>query len=261
MREAAATQARVIGALVLREARTRFGRTQLGYLWTLAEPLAMIATFTAISYAMGHLPPYGSSLPLFFSLGTLAYQFYRRIATYCTAAFDANRALLTYPIVKQVDTLVARALLELLTCLLIFALVIGAIVSWQQLPWPANPGTMVLATSLLVLLGFGNGALNAVISSYFVSWRNIESMLSRPLFFMSGVFFVPDRMPPAFLPYLSWNPLLHGIELMRMGYYPDYRSPACSVTYLFFWAMSLTVLGLVAERAMRVRHAAETGAA
>ncbi len=261
MREAAATQVRVIGALVLREARTRFGRTQLGYLWSLAEPLAMIATFTVISYAMGHLPPYGSSLLLFFSLGTLAYQFFRRIASFCTAAFDANQALLTYPIVKQVDALIARALLELLACLFIFAVLIGGIIFVQQLSWPARPELMLAAIVLLALLGFGNGALNAVISSYVLSWRNIEAMITRPLFFMSGVFFVPDRMPPAILPYLTWNPLLHGVELMRAGYYPDYRSPACSVTYLFFWAMSLCVLGLIAERAMRVRHVTDAGAA
>jgi capsular polysaccharide transport system permease protein len=260
MRDAAATQVRVIGALMLREARTRFGRSQLGYLWTLAEPIAMIATFTGISYAMGHVPPYGSSLPMFFALGTLAYLFYKRIAGYCSSAFDANQALLTYPIVKQIDTLFARMLLELLTCLFIAVMVLGLIVAVQGVPFPARPDAMALAVALLVLLGFGNGALNAVISTFVPSWRNIEAMITRPLFFMSGVFFVPDRMPPSIIPYLAWNPLLHGIELIRFGYYPDYRSPACSVTYLFFWAMSLTVLGLLAERAMRVRHAAEAGA-
>ncbi len=252
---AAATQLRVVGALMLREARTRFGRSQLGYLWAMTEPIALIATFTLISMAMGHMPPYGDSLPMFFALGTLAFQFYRRVASFCSAAFTANQALLTYPIVKQFDTLVARALLEFITCLFVSLLVLGGLIFFAQQPYPAHIESMAVVVVLLMLLGFGFGTLNAVIGAYVASWRNIESLLSRPLLVLSGVFFVPDRMPPKIIPYISWNPVLHGIELMRYGYYPDYRSPTLDVTYLFIWALGLTVFGLVAERAMRIRSA------
>src|SRR5689334_380226 len=37
------TPLRVIGALVLRDVRARFSRSQLGYLWAVAEPLRYVA--------------------------------------------------------------------------------------------------------------------------------------------------------------------------------------------------------------------------
>jgi len=255
MQAAAATQMRVVGALILRETRTRFGKTQFGYLWALAEPLAVVASFTLMFTAMGRLPPYGNSLPMFFALGALAFQYYRRVASFCSSALDANRALLGYPIVKQVDTLVARALLESLTCLFVSSALISGLILFDDQEFPAQLGSMGIAALMLCLIGFGQGTISAVISSYFASWRNIDTMLSRPLFFMSGIFFVPDRMPPRLVEYLAWNPILHGLELMRSGYYPDYRSPTLDVWYLTYWALGLTVVGLAAERVMRLRAA------
>jgi capsular polysaccharide transport system permease protein len=196
---------------------------------------------------------------MFFALGTLAYQFYRRVASFCSAAFDANQALLSYPIVKQVDTLVARAALEVATCLFVSLIMLGGLLLIASQPPPAHIEAIIIAVVLLVLLGFGHGTLNAVVGTYFPSWRNIEPLLSRPLFILSGVFFVPDRMPPKIVPFLSWNPILHGVELVRYGYYPDYRSPTLDVMYLLFWALGLTVLGLAAERAMRVRAGMNEG--
>lgn len=261
MQAAAATQLRVVGALVLREARTRFGRSQLGYMWSVIEPVAVVATFTFISMVMGHVPPYGDSLPMFFALGALAYHFYRRVASFCSAALDANSALLGYPVVKQVDTLVARAALEVATCLLATLLLLGGLVLIGGQPIPAYLERMAVAVALLVLLGFGHGTLNAVIGQFIPSWRTVEPMLSRPLFILSGVFFVPDRMPPKLTEILAWNPILHGVELMRLGYYPDYRSPMLSVMYLFLWALGLTVVALAAERAVRIRGVGREGLA
>ena len=57
--EAITVQARVVFALVLREMRIRFGRTQFGCLWAVAEPLAFIAAFSSIFYFMDRHPPFG----------------------------------------------------------------------------------------------------------------------------------------------------------------------------------------------------------
>ena len=111
---------------------------------------------------------------------------------------------------------------------------------------------MAAAVALMVLLGFGHGTLNAVDRQRTSSPGATSSRCWRGrLFMLSGVFFVPDRMPPQIIAYLAWNPVLHGVELMRYGYYPDYRSPTleCRVSVL---------LGAGVDRARagrRARHA------
>lgn len=253
MRSALVVQMRVIAALMLRETRTRFGKSQLGYLWSLVEPIAVVATFTLMFKALENRPPIGDSLPLFFATGMLSFQMYRRIASFCSAAFEANHALLNYPIVKQVDTLVARTALEFLTTVFSMILVFGALIVFWDVPPPSNIGYLVLSMFLLTLIGFGHGTINAVIISRFESWKNIDPLIARPLFFISGIFFVPDVLPPKITHYISWNPLLHGIELTRLGYYSGYRSATLDVGYLFGFALVIAMIGLASERAMRFR--------
>lgn len=45
-------QARVIGALILRELHTRYGRENIGYLWLVAEPL-MLGTVISLLHNQG----------------------------------------------------------------------------------------------------------------------------------------------------------------------------------------------------------------
>src|SRR5690606_2813292 len=98
------------------------------------------------------------------------------------------------------------------------------------------------------LLGFGLGSINAIMKTYWAAWRSIEPILMRPLFLMSGVFYTPQMFPTTVSDLLSWNPVIHGIELIRSGYYDGYRTEFIDVSYLLGWAIALPLAGLAAER-------------
>jgi capsular polysaccharide transport system permease protein len=247
-----AIQARVIGALILRETRARFGRSQLGYLWAIAEPLLYIISLSLLFDAISRHSPFGSSVGLFFATGLLPYQLYSRIAGALTTAFDANEALLAYPIVKPVDTLIARALLEIATAALVMILLFGGLVFFAGTPEPESLHVMVLALVGLSLMGFGIGTINAVISKVFVSWRQVYDVASRPLMLVCGVFFTLDTLPPGARDIVAYIPITHGIELFRSGYYSGYRSTVLDVGYLFVFGLVLCLIGLAAERLMRL---------
>ena len=253
MKAAVVVQGRVIGALILRETRTRYGKTQLGYLWSLAEPIAVVATFTLIFLALGRPAPIGESLPLFFATGMLAYHIYRRVTAFCTGALEANNALFSFPSVKRLDALLSRALLELLTAVFSLLLIFGFMHAALETPLPAELPQVALACLLLAALGLGHGAINAVIITQFEAWKQIDSIMSRPLFFASAIFFLPDHMPAVVRDVLWWNPVLHGVELMRHGYYADYRGETLSMWFLVSSAFVIMLIGLAAERASRFR--------
>ena len=69
--QALLVQTRVIGALVLREMRVRYGRSQLGYIWAILEPAAYVAAMTTMFSYLNQPPPFGASMPLFFALGII----------------------------------------------------------------------------------------------------------------------------------------------------------------------------------------------
>lgn len=213
-----ALQARVIGALVLRETRATFGTSHFGYLWAIVTPTAGVAVLVVVFSSIGREPPFGSSLALFFATGILTLEFFNKLSNTLMGTFNANRAMLTYPPIKMADALFARLILISATYLLIMLIFYTGLVLVNLAEWPTYPEQLVLAFATIALLGFGFGTLNAVIISLWDSWLQIEKILTRPLFFISGIFYIPSNLPPEAIAFLKWNPVLHLVEWIRTGY-------------------------------------------
>ena len=132
--EALIVQTRVILALVLRETRVRYGRSRLGYFWAFANPIAWILVISALFSIRGSSAPYGDNMGLFVSLGVVPYRMYAALANQCGSAIDANKALLNFPIVKELDTIIARGLLEIATFILILSIILSGMVLFTGAP-------------------------------------------------------------------------------------------------------------------------------
>jgi capsular polysaccharide transport system permease protein len=82
------------------------------------------------------------------------------------------------------------------------------------------------------------------VQCYVPEVSKIQSVLTRPLFFISGVFFSMQDVPREYWHYLDWNPILHAIELSRHAAYSTYSSEAVSEFYLFGSALVFTFFAL-----------------
>ena len=184
-------QIRVLLSLVLRETRAIFGTSSLGYFWTIVTPTASVAFLVFIFSLADRQPPFGSSLALFFATGILTLQFFNELSGKLMNVFNANRALLTYPIIKDVDTLIARSILILVTYFLIMFIFYSGLLLFGFASFPANIEQVIFAFFATGLFGIGFGTTNAVISSLWDTWTQVERILTRPLFFVSGIFYVP----------------------------------------------------------------------
>ena len=165
--------------------------------------------------------------------------------------FNANRALLTYPIIKDVDTLLARSLLIGCTYLVIMVIFYSALIMLKLADFPAYTDQVVFAFFATALLGIGFGTMNAVIASLWDTWAQIERVLTRPLFFISGIFYVPSQLPPEAIAFLKWNPVLHLVEWFREGFYPNYNSFVLDISYPLYIGIGLLLASLAGERFFR----------
>jgi capsular polysaccharide transport system permease protein len=254
LREALVTQIRVIGALVLRETKTRFGDSKLGYAWAIFEPLVHVAVLSLFYYALNRVSPVGKSVELFFATGYFAFMFYDKTATRVTGAITANKALLHLPVVKNMDVILARAFLELLTGITVFALILVAFhMVGVEGALPINPLQLVGAALVMWCLGLGVGCINALLNMKFSAWDKLFRLVTRPLYLLSGILFMVERIPPPISTYLLYNPTLHGVEWMRAAFFEGYGVYSLDRGYLITWAVGMLVLGLAVERIMRRR--------
>ncbi|SDR44845.1 ABC transporter permease [Pseudovibrio sp. Tun.PSC04-5.I4] len=245
------TQARVLGALVLRETRTAFGNTQLGYLWAIANPALSTLVLVLIFSTIGRAPAFGTSFALFFATGILPFQTYSKLSKSLMTAVSSSRGLLGYPLVTETDILISKYILISLTYFMIMIFFFSLLIVAGNATHPVRIEQSAVAFLTLTLLGLGAGTTNAVFFRLWPTWKNLESIISRPLFFLSGIFYVPSDFPSEIVKILSWNPVLHGVEWFREGYYGNYDSIVLSKSYLFACVLFLLLIGFFGERLYR----------
>ena len=228
------------------------------YFWALAEPIVHVAILSWLYIAMMRQPLAGLSITLFFLTGIVPYFVYDKTATRLAGSINANRALLHLALVKHVDVVLGRALLELATMLVVFLLLMIGMFAFEQLHNTLlQPLIIAQAILLLWLVGIGVGATNAVLNSLFKSWDIIFRMVTRPLWLLSGVFFMAERLPTQMREFMSYNPILHGVELFRSGIFPGYGRSFIDMNYLIGWAVCSITFGFAFERVMRRRISAK----
>lgn len=246
-----AIQGRVIGALIMREVRTTFGSSVMGYVWAILTPTVGVAIMVVIFSAIGRVAPFGTSLALFFSTGLLTLEMFRKLSSSLMNVLNANKGLLTYPPITETDVILARFLVVFLTYIVIMMLFYGTLVWTGRAELPANWHALFMGIAAVALLGLGFGMLNMFILMRWYAWRHVERILTRPLLIISGVFYVPSQLPSEAIAIVKWNPVLHGIEWVRNGYYPNYDSAVLDKTYMLSVIACLLLVGLGGERLTR----------
>ncbi len=245
--------ARVLGALILREMATRYGRSWAGYFWAFAEPLAAITLLTLAFSQMMRSPPIGTSFALFYATGYLAFNVYVDISNTVSHAVQVNRKLLRYPSVTPLDAILARFILSLLTQLVVMSLMIATILLTRDVSVNISLPPILTAIAMAALLGLGVGTLNCVLFTFLPSWSNIWTVINRPLFIVSGIFYLVEDLPGHLKDLIWFNPLTHPVALMRSGFYGTYDAPSASPPYVFLLAACLLLVGLFLLRRHRSR--------
>jgi len=245
-------QQRVIYALILRETRTRYGKTRIGYLWALFEPLAHMLIFVAIFSFIGRASPLGGSVAMLVLTGLFPYNLFSNMATQLMNAVAANRVLLSYPHVTPFDVMVARIILEIATQIVVFSFVL-LILAVQNL-WDMNVDSLIdviIVVLVTATLGAGLGLINAVLAFKFPSYANIFGMTMRPMYFLSGIFFVVGYMSTDIQNIMYYNPIAHLIEWFRSAMYVGYESSFLDKHYLLSFTLTVVFFGLLLLRLVR----------
>ena len=240
-----AASIRSITALMLREMSTRYGRTPGGYIWTILEPLGMIILLAYAWSLLARTPALGTSYILFKATGFLVLQVFTTLGGQVGKSLTFSKALLRFPRVTWVDAIAARFLLNMTVVYTVTFLILSGVILFERLQLLISWGPIFLAMSLAAALGLGVGCLNAFLFMRFPVWQQIWSILTRPLFLISGVIILYEDMPPMAQAILWYNPLLHLTGLMRDGFYVLYRPSYISLVYVGFWIIIPMVLGLL----------------
>lgn len=237
-------QNRVLGALLLRELLTRYGRNNIGFLWLFVEPILFTLIITILWTATRQV--HGSSIPIvaFAVTGYSSLLLWRNLASRCIGAVDSNRSLLYHRQVTIVDVYFSRIILEAVaatTSLVVLA------VGFSMLDWMPAPEDILQVTAgwlLLAWFGFGLGLTVGGLSEKFDVFGKFWGPFSYIMFPMSGVAFIADALPENVRNIVLWLPQLNALEIMREGWFGSLMRAHYDVGYLLICNLLFTFAGL-----------------
>jgi capsular polysaccharide transport system permease protein len=246
---------RVVYALLLREARTRYGSMRIGYAWALAEPAIQLCVLWFFYELLGRRVPINASMPAFLLTGIFPYLAWRSASIRGATAVESNAPLMVHSQVRPVSIVTARVLLEMASTLVIFSIFVVLLRLFAGEPlssWTDEPLGLLGAFGAMCLMAFGFALFNAGVARFVTFWPEVIRLTARVLFFTSGVFYTMDSLPPQARSVILLNPLSHMIEWIRSAALPGFESEHYSIIYVLLWGLWLTFIGLFLDWMARI---------
>jgi capsular polysaccharide transport system permease protein len=244
-----AIQFRVLHALMMRELITRYGRDNLGVLWLVLEPMIFTLGVTTLWSAAG-LAHGGTGIPIvaFAVTGYSSVLMWRNATSQCSAGIEQNKQLLFHRSVLIIDVFLTRIALEIVGASTSFIVLSFFFIFIGWMPVPDNllmvlAGWFMLAwfgSSLALLVG-GGTAFSPLVHRL---WHPIAYLL----FPMSGAAFMVEWMPKKLQEVILFLPMVHGVELLRHGYFGNVVRTHYDIGYMAECCLVLTLCGLYVVR-------------
>jgi homopolymeric O-antigen transport system permease protein len=240
----------LIVALTHKELKVKYKRSSLGYLWSVANPLALAVVFFIAFKVVMRIQI--QNYTLFLISGLFPWQWFANSVNSSATVFVVNASL-----IKKVDfrreTLVIAAVLN---DMLHFILSIPVIVVFLFLYGMRPHLSWFIGIPALLLVQFAlTYGLSIAIAAVNLFFRDIERVIyivTTLLFYVTPIFYSEDMIPERFRPFILINPLsvlmISWRNLFIKGVL-DFGAIGLSVSY----SAAILVIGYLVFRKLRWR--------
>jgi ABC-type polysaccharide/polyol phosphate export permease len=243
-----AIQRRVLGALLMREILTRFGRHNIGFLWLFAEPMLFTLGVTAL-WTLTKLN-HASNLPIvaFALTGYSSVLLWRNMPSRCIGSILPNLSLMYHRNVKVMDIFLARILLEAAGATISFVILSVLFISIEWIQPPEDVIQVMGGWLMLIWFGAALAILFGALAEDFEVIEKLWHPTAYLLFPLSGSAFMVDALPHAAQEAILYLPMVHGVEFIREGYFGSKVHAHYDMAYMAMVCAGMTILALAQTR-------------
>lgn len=236
---------RVINALFIRELMARFGHSNVGFLWQVLEPLVLaLGVMVSWSLIYGERNHGVRVIPLVLT-GYTFLTLWRHMTARLSNSFRQASGLLFHRVVKPIDILIARGLLESVGVLMAFfaAYIPLALLGVIE---PVNDYLVLLgAWTLMCFLSFGVALIITGVTHLSETVERFVQPIMYLILPLTGVFYMVYWLPPAAREFLLLSPLVNACEMYRAGLFGKQIPTFWDPWYIALWAIALNAVGWV----------------
>lgn len=229
----------------------RYGRENVGFVWSVLEPMILTCGVMGIWTVMGGHDKEGIKVVELVLTGYMPLTLWRHLTGPVVNMFRSNVAMLYHRRVSLLDLVIARQLLEIAGTTAALIVIYSSLLLFGMIEGGRRFDLMLLGWMMMAWIGFASGALLAAFTErHEVAERFVQPMqyLNIPI---SGAFFLVDWLPHWGQKIIMWHPLVHCWEVFRAGYFGDTIVSHYELDYFTACAFMLTFLGLRAVQRIR----------
>ena len=240
LRSSLKVNARVLSALVVREALNRYGHENLGFFWVMVEPLMFSGAVMLMWAAMRHAHMENVGLVLFVLTGYCSLTMWRHVVGRSIRSVSQRAELLYHVNIKPLDLLLAFCLLEVLGTFTAFILAYIPLALFEVVYPVRDP---LLMAGGFFFLGWFSTSVAMIFAGLSERYEVMEKFIPASLYVsipLTGVFSLVDWLPQKAQTVLLYSPLVNAVEMFRAGvmpedvvtrYYTGYLALSCFFTF------------------------------
>ena len=248
-------QVRVIGALVMRETLTRYSRDNIGFLWLFVEPMLVTSSISLLWIASQSHQAFKLPITAFILTGYSSLLLWRSMTARCSGAIAGNISLLYHHNVRILDLFISRIILEFVGVSISFVFLMLMFISIGWMEPPVDILTVVIGWLILAWFGASLGLVIGCLGARYVIVEKIWKPLSYFLTPFTGLSFMVDWLPTNVRTVALYFPMVHGVEIVRVGYFGKFIHAHYDIGYACFICLCLNCIGLLlaAQASKKVR--------
>ncbi len=245
----------VYSALFMREFSARLTQDRFAPVWLFIEPLLHVVVLVAVRSLIGRsrIVP-GAEFVQWLVIGITTFILFRTLWNKGMSAINRNKALFCYRQVHPCDTVVVSSAMEAMLQSIVLLIMIVLFTAMGYYLIPDDPLGAMEVWLAVGLLGLGFALCFSVLVTFFPESAKIVGLVSFPLYFLSGVMIPIQMMPHGIQEYLLYNPMLHGVELIRGSFFSTYHMVrGVELSYVYKWAVCTILFGLMLQVRFKMR--------
>lgn len=222
----------LIRNLVLKDLKLKYRGSALGFLWSLANPLAMLVVYSvAFTYIIDIRRP---QFVLFLFVGLLAWTFFASTISMATATIVEAGGLLKSVRFPRTVMPMATVLFNLAQYLMTFAVLLPVMLFVYRVGPAAPMLAYPLVLLLLVMLTSGLALIVATANVYYRDVKHLVEVGLQVLFWATPIVYDLNDVPARLRPLILWSPMSPFISALHdMFYRQAWPGPA-------IWAAAAT---------------------
>lgn len=234
---------RVYHALVTRFVIGRYGRDNIGFMWTIVEPMMLCIGVMAIWSVTKGSDYHGVNVVAFVMTGYMPLTLWRHQTNSMVNYLRYTKFLTIFKEISLFDAMIARLSLEFIS---VSGAALVVYFTLNVLGWinePYNWSTLLIGWLAMGAISSGTSILIAALSAKSEIIEKLNQPVQYFLIPFCGCFFMVNWLPDSARDFVLLIPLVHAYEIIRAGFFGPEISTFGSPTYGFACAIVAAGLG------------------